>query len=55
VNVPPWLLEQHVPLAWFLLALLTNPSTWTDRARTIVEKRFLTERDDRKSGHNKED
>lgn len=27
--LPAWLTDQTVPVVWFLIALLTNPSRWS--------------------------
>lgn len=38
-DVPAWLL-QDVPLWAFLVALLTHPSTWSDRVQRLLSDRF---------------
>lgn len=35
-----WLIDQHVPLVYFILALLTRPSTWTKTGLKLIQKRF---------------
>jgi hypothetical protein len=35
-----WAVDQHVPLIYFLLALLTNPATWTRAALNVLKRRF---------------
>jgi len=37
-----WLIEQQVPLLFFLIALLTEPSTWANRATQAVHNRVFT-------------
>jgi len=38
-----WLVENNVPLLFFLLALLTSPATWSKRAGTVI-KTFVFKR-----------
>jgi hypothetical protein len=35
-----WAVDQHVPLVYFILALLTRPSTWTKTGLKLIRKRF---------------
>ena len=35
-----WLTEQSVPLLWFIIALLTRPTTWSQRATKLLQKKF---------------
>lgn len=35
-----WLVDQHVPLVFFLAALLTQPSTWSRVVVNAIRKRF---------------
>lgn len=35
-----WLVDQHVPLIFFLLALLSEPATWSKRIVNLLHKRF---------------
>jgi hypothetical protein len=35
-----WLLDQHVPLLFFILALLTEPATWSKAVLAAVRRRL---------------
>lgn len=35
-----WLLENNVPLLFFIIALLTEPSTWSKAVIGALKKRF---------------
>lgn len=37
-----WLVEQEVPLVFFIVALLTKPMTWSRLAMKAMKKRFGT-------------
>jgi hypothetical protein len=35
-----WLIDQHVPLIFFILALLTEPKSWSKAAVAMVNQRL---------------
>lgn len=39
-----WLVEQSVPLLWFIIALLTRPATWSKRATKLFREQFDSEK-----------
>lgn len=34
-----WMFNQHVPLIWFLIALLTHPATWAERGLGFLKSK----------------
>jgi len=33
-----WLFDQHVPLIYFVIALLTRPSQWSKQVRELISE-----------------
>lgn len=33
-----WLVDQEVPLVFFIVALVTKPHTWTNRVNMVIDK-----------------
>ena len=38
-----WLIEQEVPLLFFVIALLTKPTQWSDAVVTTIKNHFKKE------------